>query len=251
MRVDAVASIELDDVHVDLPVFDMRARSLRGVLERFGRGHGSHGVVVVPALRGIGLTLRSGDRLGLLGRNGAGKSTLLRVMAGIYRPTRGQVVRRGRVVPLFDLALGLDDHATGRQNIRLRGLFLGMPPSWVERCTPQIEDFAELGEHLDMPVRTYSAGMRMRLAFSISMAVHGDILLLDEVFGVGDAAFQRKASARLHEVTAAAGIVVMALHSSSTIAQMCNKALWLHDGRIRQFGDCAQVVQAYDAFMLG
>jgi ABC-2 type transport system ATP-binding protein/lipopolysaccharide transport system ATP-binding protein len=245
--------IEVEDVSIELPVFEVNARSLRRELAAMGRrsalAEAQDGRVKVTALRDVSFALRRGERLGLIGQNGAGKSTLLRALAGIYRPTAGKITSVGRIVPLLDITLGLDDHSTGRQNIRLRGLFMGLPQKWVAEHEAEISVFSELGDDLDMPVRTYSTGMRMRLAFSIAMNVEADILLLDEVLGVGDSAFQAKAKARLREVAGRAGIVVLALHSSPAIMELCDRALWLDGGAVRMMGNCHDVVRAYDDFM--
>jgi ABC-2 type transport system ATP-binding protein/lipopolysaccharide transport system ATP-binding protein len=245
--------IEVENISVELPVFEVKARSLRRELAAMGRRHAmaesGDGCVTVRALRDVSFSLKRGERLGLIGRNGAGKSTLLRALAGIYRPTSGRITSSGRRVPLLDITLGLDDNSTGRQNIKLRGLFMGLGQRWVAEHEAEIAAFSELGDYLDMPVRTYSTGMRMRLAFSIAMTVEADILLLDEVLGVGDSAFQAKAKARLREVAGRAGIVVLALHSSPAIMELCDRALWLDAGGVRMFGNCHDVVREYDDFM--
>jgi ABC-2 type transport system ATP-binding protein/lipopolysaccharide transport system ATP-binding protein len=244
--------IEVQNISIELPVFEVKARSLRRELAAIGRRNAiaaQDGKVTVRALSDVSFSLRRGERLGLIGQNGAGKTTLLRALAGIYRPTSGTIIRAGRTVPLLDITLGLDDNSTGRQNIRLRGLFMGLPRQWVAEHEAEISAFSELGDYLDMPVRTYSAGMRMRLAFSIAMSVQADILLLDEVLGVGDSAFQAKAKARLREVAGRAGIVVLALHSSAAIMELCDKALWLQAGSVRMIGKCHDVVREYDNFM--
>lgn len=250
-----MTSLVIDNVSVTIPVFEVSGRSLRKTLARIGQRNAladaDDGVIQVHALTDINFTLEHGDCLGLIGENGAGKSTLLRVMAGIYKPQEGTVVREGKAVPLLDLTLCLDDNSTGRQNIHLRGLFLGLTPAQINAKENDIIAFSELGDYIDMPVRTYSSGMRMRLAFSISMAVEADILLLDEVLAVGDSAFQAKAKARLKEISGRAGIVVMALHSSPAIMEFCNKALWLQHGKMRMLGECHEVVRAYDDFMHG
>ncbi|OWJ60213.1 ABC transporter ATP-binding protein [Paraburkholderia caledonica] len=248
-----MSELRASKITVELPVFEVQGRSLRKRVAALGRRNAmadsAEGTVVVRALNDVSFHLTRGDRLGLIGQNGAGKSTLLRVMAGIYKPTTGVLARTGRTVPLLDISLGLDEHSTGRQNIRLRGLFLGMHAELISEREEEIAAFSELGDYLDMPVRTYSTGMRMRLAFSISMAVQADILLLDEVLGVGDSAFREKAKARLQEVAFESGIVVLALHSSPAIMEMCNKALWLDRGSVRMLGDSHEVVRAYDDFM--
>jgi ABC-type polysaccharide/polyol phosphate transport system ATPase subunit len=245
------AELELRDVALDIPIFDVSARSLRKRVMRLGRrnriAEDSTGIVVVRALNGVTLRLSAGDRLGLIGHNGAGKSTLLRVMAGIYVPTAGDVRIAGRAVPLLDISLGMDDQSSGRQNIRLRGLLLGMSDAEIAAKTEDIAAFTELGDYLDLPLRTYSSGMRLRLAFAIATAVDADILLLDEVIGVGDAAFQLKAARRLAELHARAEIVVLAIHNNKTLRQTCNKALWLDNGRPVALGPVDEVVSRYEA----
>ena len=199
-----MAYLELCNVGLDLPIYDIQGRSLKKRLMRLGRrnelAEKSSGVIVVNALAGINLRLDSGDRVGLIGHNGAGKSTLLRLLAGIYAPTSGSIEKQGKAVPLLDISLGMDENSTGYQNIRLRGLLLGMTNAEIRNKERDIAEFTGLGDSLDLPLRTYSSGMRMRLAFAVSTAIDADILLLDEVIGVGDASFQEKANARLHDL---------------------------------------------------
>lgn len=246
-------SIELHRVHLDLPIFDISAQSLKKRVMRMGRrnriAEDNTGVVIVRAIDDLSLSLRRGDRLGLIGHNGAGKSTLLRVMAGIYPATAGDVRVQGLAVPLLDIALGMDEQSTGRQNIRLRGLLLGMSDQEIRKKAEDIAEFTELGDYLDLPLRTYSSGMRVRLAFAISTAVEAQILLLDEVLGVGDANFQDKASRRLKSLHDRADIVVLAIHSSDAIRDTCNKVLWLERGRMRMFGEVDEVLEAYEQAM--
>ncbi|MEO8996106.1 MAG: ABC transporter ATP-binding protein [Nitrosospira sp.] len=246
-----MSAISLQNVSVDLPVFEMSGRSLKKRLAAIGRRNriakDDDGVVIVRALDDLNLSLQEGDRVGLIGRNGAGKSTLLRVLAGIYPPTSGQVYTRGRIVPLLDISLGMDELSTGRQNIRLRGLLLGMSNAEIRRKTEDISTFTELGDHLDLPLRTYSNGMRLRLAFAVSTAVDADILLLDEVIGVGDAAFMKKAEIRMLDLQNRTKIVVLASHSDEVIQKMCNKVLWMDRGRIRAFGPVDVVAKEYIA----
>lgn len=246
-----MAFIELKGVTLDLPVFDVQGRSLKKQVLRMGRrnriAEGNDGVIVVRALDDVSFRLERGDRVGLIGHNGAGKSTLLRAMAGIYPPTAGNLVREGKVVPLLDIALGMDENSTGMQNIRLRGLLLGMSDVEIRDKQREIADFCELGDYLDLPIRTYSSGMRVRLAFAVSTAVDAEILLLDEVMGVGDASFMHKAEARLADLHSRAEIVVLAMHSNSEIRKVCNKALWMERGRVRAFGPAEEIVSAYEA----
>jgi ABC-2 type transport system ATP-binding protein len=246
-----MAFIELKNVNLDLPIFDVQGRSLKKQVLRVGRrnriAEDTDGVIVVRALDDVNLRFERGDRIGLIGPNGAGKSTLLRALAGIYPPTAGTVSRDGRVVPLLDISLGMDENSTGMQNIRLRGLLLGMSDAEVRAKQQDIADFCELGDYLDLPMRTYSSGMKVRLAFAVSTAVDAEILLLDEVMGVGDASFMHKAEARLADLRSRAEIVVLAMHSNSEIRRVCNKALWMERGRVRAFGPVEEVVSQYEA----
>ncbi|MBR8455845.1 ABC transporter ATP-binding protein [Burkholderia dolosa] len=246
-----MAFIELQSVTLDLPIFDVQGRSLKKQVLNMGRrnriAEGNDGVIVVRALDEVSFRFERGDRVGLIGHNGAGKSTLLRAMAGIYPPTAGQLLREGKVVPLLDIGLGMDENSTGMQNIRLRGLLLGMSDEEIRSKQREIAEFCELGDYLDLPIRTYSSGMKVRLAFAVSTAVDAEILLLDEVMGVGDASFMHKAEARLADLHSRAEIVVLAMHSNSEIRKVCNKVLWMERGRVRAFGPTEEVVSAYEA----
>ncbi|WP_272628485.1 ABC transporter ATP-binding protein [Paraburkholderia bryophila] len=246
-----MAYIELKGATLDLPIYDVRGRSLKKQVLRIGRRNSiaedNDGVVVVRALDNIHVRFDSGDRIGLIGRNGAGKSTLLRTMAGIYSPTIGTVESDGKIVPLLDISLGMDENSTGLQNIRLRGLLLGMADAEIRAKQEEIAEFCELGDYLDLPLRTYSSGMRVRLAFAVSTAVDAQILLLDEVMGVGDASFMHKAQERLEDLHSRAEIVVLAMHANSEIRRVCNKALWMDRGRVQAFGPVEEVVAAYEA----
>ncbi len=235
------------DLTLELPVYTEN-NSLRSYLRDTKKRRKEK---TVTLLNKLNFTLDHGDRLGLIGHNGAGKSTLLRVLSGIYQPTAGKLIIDGFIVPLLDISLGLDENLTGRQNIRLKGLFLNQGKEWLLANEQAIIDFSELKDHIDKPVKSYSSGMKMRLAFSISMSIDADILLLDEVMAVGDIRFQIKAKEKIKEVTSKSGIVVMALHSSPAIMEMCNKAIWVENGNIRMAGDSHVVVRAYDDFMHG
>jgi ABC-type polysaccharide/polyol phosphate transport system ATPase subunit len=250
-----MAFIELKGATLDLPIYDVQGRSLKRQVMRMGRrntiAEDNDGVVVVRALDSVDLRLEKGDRVGLIGQNGAGKSTLLRMMSGIYSPTSGTIESSGKVVPLLDISLGMDENSTGLQNIRLRGLLLGMSDAEIRAKQEEIAEFCELGDYLDLPIRTYSSGMRVRLAFAVSTAVEAEILLLDEVMGVGDAVFMHKAEQRLADLHGRAEIVVLAMHSNTEIRRVCNKALWMERGRVRAFGPVEEVVSAYEAHVGG
>lgn len=227
--------ISLKNVGVNFPIYGAGANSLKKTLAasvtggRFGK---ETGVNVVQALSGINLELKAGDRLGLVGHNGAGKSTLLRTLAGVYEPSVGDFERRGSVSSLIDPSLGIEGDATGFENIMLRGLVMGLSKKQIDDLTPEIVDFSGLGDYINMPVRTYSTGMLMRLAFSISTSVQADILLMDEWLSVGDAEFTEKAEQRMKDVVSGAGILVLASHSQDLIAKECNRVIHLEHGRI-------------------
>jgi ABC-2 type transport system ATP-binding protein/lipopolysaccharide transport system ATP-binding protein len=247
-----MASISLRDMRVEIPIYDTGARSLKKQLLRAttgGRIVRDHGVTVVRAIKGMSLEVRNGDRIGLVGSNGAGKTTLLRVFAGVYEPTGGSIDVQGSVIPLLDIGLGIDYESTGLENILLRGAVLGVKRRDLMALTERIVAFTELGDYLAMPVRTYSSGMILRLAFGISTSVTPEILLLDEFFGVGDSAFLEKAERRLNELVAQAGILVFASHSRELIRRLCNKALWLDKGEVRALGDVETVLEEYAAHL--
>jgi len=250
-----MAFIELKGTTLDLPIYDVQGRSLKKQVMRLGRrntiAEDNDGVIVVRALDNVDLRFDAGDRIGLIGHNGAGKSTLLRTMAGIYHPTTGTVRTEGKIVPLLDISLGMDDNSTGLQNIRLRGLLLGMSDAEIKQKIESIVEFCELGDYLDLPLRTYSSGMRVRLAFAVSTAVDAEILLLDEVMSVGDASFMQKANARLEDLHSRAEIVVLAMHANAEIRRVCNKALWMDRGRVRAFGPVEEIVAAYETYVQG
>lgn len=238
--------IELSDASVEFAIYNANSRSLRrDILNRVGGKVGASEAdrVTVQALSNISLSLRPGDRLGIVGHNGSGKSTLLRVLSGTYEPSSGTAVIRGKVSSLLDVTMGMDTELTGRENIVLRGVFLGMRFSQARALVPEIVEFSELGSYIDLPVRTYSSGMVLRLAFAVSTAVQPDIMLLDEMISVGDAGFAAKAKQRLDKLAAAAGILVFASHSHSSLRSYCKTAIGLSEGRIVSQGPLEQVLQ--------
>jgi ABC-2 type transport system ATP-binding protein len=240
-------SISLSGACVDFPVFDARSRSLKKtVLGVVGGNIGSESKVpIIEALRDIDLNLEHGARVGLVGHNGAGKSTLLRLLSGIYEPTRGSADIRGRVAPVFDLGVGMDPEISGLENILIRGLFLGMTRKQMQARVDDIAEFTELGDFLKLPLRTYSTGMRIRLALGVVTSIDPEILLLDEGIGAVDAAFLERARGRLAELVARSGILVFASHSEEMLRQLCDTALWLEHGRVRAQGDLDDVLRQY------
>ncbi len=246
-----MASIRLEKVSVSFPIYDASSRSLKKRLLSGTTGGlikedpASGGISIVQALDEVTLSFEHGDRVGLVGHNGAGKTTLLRVLANIYEPNSGRVAVEGHVAPLFDISLGMDPESSGYENIVLRGLFLGLRRAEIRKRVDEIAEFTELGNFLELPIRTYSAGMRMRLAFAISTSIDPDILLLDEGIGAGDASFLDKAKKRLDSFTGKAAIIVLASHSEGLVRKMCNKAVLLTHGKVDLFDDTDVVLKAY------
>jgi lipopolysaccharide transport system ATP-binding protein len=241
--------IELNNVSVEFPVYNAHGRSLKRSLVSITTGGklglGKNDRVVVRALENIDLQIEHGDRVALIGHNGAGKTTMLRVLAGVYEPTTGQAVSSGKIAALSDIMLGIDMESTGHENISIRGRLLGLDRKEVEFRREEIVEFSGLGEFLDMPVRTYSSGMVLRLAFAISTSVVPDILLLDEWIGAGDATFLGKAEERLNRLVGETGILVLATHSLSLASRVCNRAVWMEHGTIMAQGPITEVIRAY------
>lgn len=229
--------IELDHVCIDLPIYNSLSRSFKHSLIKNAVG-GSIGYgaaqVVVHALDDICLTLRPGDRLGLIGHNGAGKTTLLRVLAGTYPPTRGKAILQGRIVSFLDIMLGMDIEYSGVENILIRGLLYGISRRDMRRKIDEIVDFSGLEDFINLPMRTYSSGMMMRLAFSIATSIEADVILMDEWLSVGDKDFAEKAQTRLTNYLKSVDIMVMASHSPPLIERVCNRCIELVAGKIIQ-----------------
>ncbi len=232
--------IEARDLVVEFPIYGMTSqRSLKKSLINAATGgtlaKDIADRVVVRALDKLSFEFFEGDRVGLIGHNGSGKTTLLQVLAGIYEPIEGAVQVNGRVTSMLGITLGMDSEVTGLDNIFLRGRLMGLSRREISKLLDQIADFAGIGEYLHLPLRTYSTGMAMRLAFSIATSVDADIILMDEWLGVGDADFLQKANARLTELVRNARVVVIASHNHSMIRQQCNVILTLEHGRIASF----------------
>jgi ABC-2 type transport system ATP-binding protein len=244
-----MADIYLNNVSVQFHLYGTGSRSLKKTLANFGSrgrlGRDASDHICVDALRSITLDIQHGDRVALVGPNGAGKTTLLRVLAGVYTPTSGSVRCVGRVVPLFDTMLGMDLEATGYENITLRGLLLGLTQTQIRDHAEEIAEFTELGDYLDLPVRTYSRGMLLRLAFAISTAIEPEILLMDEWIGAGDAKFIQKATARMNKMISRASILVLASHSDDIVKNLCTKAIYLEGGEVRAHGPVAEILSRY------
>jgi ABC-type polysaccharide/polyol phosphate transport system ATPase subunit len=241
-----MAQIDMDKVGL---TFHLRKRGMTlkdfVIKQEFRRARNP--AMEVKALQDVTLEVSQGDRLGVIGHNGAGKSTLLRILAGIYQPTSGRLKVEGRVSSLFDISLGFEGEATGWENIAYRSYLQGETPRTVRQKEGAIADFSELGDFLNMPVRYYSAGMMVRLAFSIATAIDPEILLVDEVLSVGDLAFQNKARERMREMIARAHLMVLVTHDLESLEKSCNRAVWMDHGRAVLCGPCDEVVAAYKA----
>lgn len=246
MRGDA--RINIHGVSVFFPLYHGSSRSLKKtvVAAASGRlGKDMQQRVVVQALRDISFSLDSGDRLGLIGNNGAGKTTLLRTLAGVYEPVMGHVRIKGSLNALLDPNLGLSTELTGRENVLLRGLYNRVPRSEIVRLEEDVATFAGLGDFMDLPIRTYSSGMVMRLGFAMATAIRPQILLMDEWFMAGDAEFQEKAQVRLENMVRGAEILVISTHNVGVVRNWCTRVLWLDQGRVHLDGPPDEVLEAY------
>lgn len=231
-----MASIVARNLMVEFPIYGTKSRSMKNAFMRAATGgllaKGTDERVVVRALRDISFRFDVGDRVGIIGHNGSGKSTLLRVLAGAYEPTGGEIDVTGKVASMLSITLGMDFEATGYENIYLRATVMGMRSSEIEPLLGEISEFSELGDYLDMPVRTYSSGMAMRLAFAVSTSVSADIILMDEWLNVGDPSFSVKAESRLNELVNKAKILVFASNDENMIRKNCNRILRLDHGEM-------------------
>lgn len=243
-----MAHIVLDHVTIDFPIYNSNSRSLKNTVIQtatggsvnFGANH-----TVIRSLDDVSFVLSEGDRVGLIGHNGAGKSTLLRTLSKVYCPTYGTVDVEGEIGSLVDISLGIDHEATGRENIFIRGALLGLSKTQIQQHFQEIVDFSELGPFIDMPVRTYSSGMHLRLAFAVATIIRPEILLMDEWLSVGDASFNDKAEARLTNLVKSSRILVIASHSRDLIEKTCNRALWFEHGRLKMDSTPQEVCKAY------
>lgn len=247
--------IVAENVSIELPIIGA-ARSFRsemlvgkvgGLLRKTGGNESSSRRISVSALQDLSFKIEPGDRVGLLGHNGAGKSTLLRVLARLYAPTSGRLRIDGRVTPLLALGTGMDNEFSGYDNIVINGLYLGYSKKDIEARIKQIAEFTELGEFLHLPIRTYSSGMLLRLSFAVATSIEPDILLVDEVFGAGDASFYDRAHQRMDKLVRDSNIFVLASHSTALITQYCNKAVVMEKGRMAYFGPTDEGISHYNA----
>jgi lipopolysaccharide transport system ATP-binding protein len=244
-----MVNISLKQASVVLPIFNSSSRSITNTLVSAATGgaltaqKGGH--VSIEALKNLDLDIVAGDRVGIIGHNGSGKSTLLRLLSGIYEPSSGSIQRTGTISSLVDISLGINPESTGRENIFLRGKLLGLSKKEIDEKIEEIIEFSELGDYINLPVRIYSSGMLLRLAFSVSTSITADILIMDEWLSVGDGSFGERASKRLQELVDNSDILVIASHTRSLIEETCNKVVWLEHGVIKKVGPASEVVPEY------
>lgn len=244
-----MAFIKFNDVSIEIPIFNATGRSLTSSLLKAATGGkldaDPNGRVQVKAINGATFVFNEGDKVALLGNNGAGKSTLLRALGRVYSPTKGDAEIFGHVGTLIDIGLGINPEATGRENVFIRGRLLGLTKQEISSKYAEIVEFAELGDFMEMPVRTFSSGMHLRLAFAVSTIVRPEILLMDEWLSVGDADFQQKAEERLRDLVSGTKILAIATHSRELVESVCNRAIWLEHGQIKMDGPVSEVVPSY------
>jgi lipopolysaccharide transport system ATP-binding protein len=238
--------MSLKSVNLHYASVAYKERSLKSLLGGLFKPGKSRPVVEdIHALKNISLEIRQGERVGLLGHNGAGKSTFLKTVAGLYPISSGELTVKGQVRSLFDLSLGFEPDASGRENILYRGLLLGLSPAFMQKKEEEIVEFAGLGEFIDYPIKTYSAGMQVRLAFAISTTVGGDVLLLDEVIGAGDANFMAKAKLRITSLIEQSEILVLASHDFGALTSLCERGLVFHHGELIFDGEINDSILCY------
>jgi ABC-type polysaccharide/polyol phosphate transport system ATPase subunit len=240
-------SVVVQDVSVTYRTTFDRRPTLRGFVTSLGRGEKV--IRYVEAVKGVSFSIPHGTVLGIVGANGAGKSTLVRTIAGILPPTTGRIDVYGRVSTLLALGVGFNKNLTGRDNVRLGGLAAGLPQDQLAEKYEEIVKFAELGEFMDMPMRTYSSGMYGRLAFSVAVNMDPDILLIDEALSVGDARFRRKSANKMRELCGQAHTIVLVSHALGSIRELCDQAIWMDHGVMRMWDEPDAVVDAYTEFL--
>ena len=243
-----MAHIIFEHVNVDFPIYNAKNRSLKNTVMQAATGgrvsFGAEGTVI-RSLEDVTFQINEGERVGIVGHNGAGKSTLLRALSNVYAPTAGRVEIVGEIGSLVDISLGIDGEATGRENVYIRGALLGLKRKDIDARFDEIVEFSELGEFIDMPVRTYSSGMHLRLAFAVATIIRPEILLMDEWLSVGDAAFNEKAEQRLSSLVKSSRILVLASHSRELIERTCTRVLLFEHGHLKMDSSPKEVCEMY------
>lgn len=240
-----MSKISIKNLTVNFRIYHDRSPSLKDYISNIFKAQMHSRYSDFSALKNVSLEINASERVGIIGHNGAGKSTLLKTLCGIYEPTEGDINVQGRIAPLLEIGAGFHPEFTGRENIYLNGAILGYSKAQLREIEQEVIDFAEVQEFIDTPVKYYSTGMYMRLAFSLATAVHPQILILDEMFAGGDAGFVEKAKARMHEMISKADIMVVVSHDHKLLLSLCNRIVWLDHGQIIADGNPNQIIKNY------
>lgn len=242
-----MSSIHVEDLSIKFRIYHDRSPSLKESFANIFKRNGQSAYSEFWAVRNLSFDIKAGDRVGIVGHNGAGKSTLLKALCRVYESSEGIILVNGRIAPLLEIGAGFHPEFTGRENIYLNGSILGYSRQQLKKIEPEVIAFAELQEFIDTPVKYYSTGMYMRLAFTLATAMHPDILVLDEIFAGGDAAFLTKAQSRMHDLIDKANIMIMVSHDHLLVKSLCNRVLWLDHGRLIVDGSPDEVIEQYVA----
>ncbi|NLE71206.1 MAG: ABC transporter ATP-binding protein [Actinomycetales bacterium] len=240
-------TVRVQNVSITYRTTFEKVPTFKSAIVRLGRGE--RAIREVHAVRDISFEVPRGTAMGIIGANGAGKSTLMRALAGVLPPTKGRIEVRGKISSLLALGVGFNGQLSGRENVILGGLAAGLPRSEVEKRADQIAEFAEIGDFMDLPMRTYSSGMFQRLAFSVSVHMDPDILLIDEALSAGDASFKVKSAAKMQELMESARAMFLVSHSLAAIQQMCTDCIWIHKGRLMMHDTPEKCIAAYTKFL--
>lgn len=240
-----MSSIHVDDLSIKFRIYHDKSPSLKAYFAGLLKGSGRAAYADFWAVKDVTFDLRAGDRVGVIGHNGAGKSTLLKALCRVYEPSSGDISVEGRIAPLLEIGAGFHPEFTGRENIYLNGAILGYTKEQLKKIEPEVISFAEVEEFIDTPVKYYSTGMYMRLAFSLATAMHPDILILDEIFAGGDASFMAKARQRMTAMIDKADIMIMVSHDHELVKALCNRVIWMDHGKIVADGSPAEMVERY------
>lgn len=241
-----------ENIAISVKELEIQYRNLKhmSISQSIRRKKDEKGGEIIRAVNGISFDVEKGEILGIIGKNGSGKSTLLKALANIFQPDKGTIDTKGNRVSLMSIGVGFNNDITGRENIMTSGMLLGFSPTYAKEKMDEIIEFAELGEFIDRPVKTYSSGMYSKLSFAITAVMDTDILLVDEVLSVGDAQFRKKSYGKMRElILDSERTVLIVSHSTSTLRELCNRVLWMHDGKIKMLGAPEIVLKEYEAFM--
>lgn len=240
-----MSHIHVDNLSIDFHCYGDRSPSLKSYVSSFYKGYRKSEKSQFRALSNVSLDISSGERVGIVGHNGAGKSTLLKALCRIYEPAEGKIEIKGRVAPLLEIGAGFHPEFTGRENIYLNGAILKYNRDELKRLEPEIISFSEISEFIDTPVKYYSTGMYLRLAFSLATAIQPEILILDEMFAGGDASFVKKATERMTEVVKQADIMILVSHDISLLRRLCTRVIWMDHGTVKDDGETSVVIDRY------